>query len=105
RLALARDYGMSLPLATFVGALVIGFFASYIRRYVNEPRFSLTVAASVMMVPGVYTFEMLVYFNKGDILAGLEAGFLAAFVVGAMALGLAVSRFLSERTPTGRPSP
>ncbi|HEY0846596.1 MAG TPA: threonine/serine exporter family protein [Noviherbaspirillum sp.] len=104
RLALARDYGLSLPLATFLGALVIGFFASYIRRYVNEPRFALTVAASVMMVPGVYTFEMLVYFNKGDILAGLEAGFLAAFVVGAMALGLAVSRFLSERAPTGRPS-
>jgi len=105
RLALARDYGLSLPFSTFAGALVIGFFASFIRRRINEPRMSLTVAGSVMMVPGVYTFETLVHFSKGDILAGLETGFLTAFVVGAMALGLAVSRFLSEPASFRRPNP
>lgn len=105
RLALARDYGLSLPLSTFAGALVIGFFASLIRRRVNEPRMSLTVAGSVMMIPGVYTFETLVHFSKGEILAGLETGFLTTFVVGAMALGLAVSRFLSEPASFRRPNP
>jgi uncharacterized membrane protein YjjB (DUF3815 family) len=95
RLAL-RDLGLSLPLCTFLGALVIGLFASLMRRWVDESRISLTVAAAVMMVPGVYTFQTLVYLNHGDILAGLRSGVLAGFVVGAMALGLALARFVGE---------
>jgi uncharacterized membrane protein YjjB (DUF3815 family) len=95
RLAL-RDHGLSLPLSTFIGALVIGLFASLMRRWVDESRISLTVAAAVMMVPGVYTFQTLVYLNHGDILAGLRSGVLAGFVVGAMALGLALARFVGE---------
>jgi uncharacterized membrane protein YjjP (DUF1212 family) len=95
RLAL-RDVGLSLPLSTFTGALVIGLCAALIRRWTNEARLSLTVAASVMMVPGVYTFQTLVYLNRGNILAGLQSGVLAGFVVGAMALGLALARFTSR---------
>jgi uncharacterized membrane protein YjjP (DUF1212 family) len=95
RLAL-RDFGLSLPLCTFIGALVIGLCASLMRRRVDESRISLTVAAAVMMVPGVYTFQTLVYLNHGDILAGLKSGVLAGFVVGAMALGLALARFMGE---------
>jgi uncharacterized membrane protein YjjP (DUF1212 family) len=95
RLAL-RDHGLSLPLSTFIGALVIGLCASLIRRWIDESRITLTVAAAVMMVPGVYTFQTLVYLNHGDILAGLRSGVLAGFVVGAMALGLALARFIGE---------
>jgi uncharacterized membrane protein YjjP (DUF1212 family) len=95
RLAL-RDLGLSLPLSTFTGALVIGFCAALIRRWTNESRLSLTVAAAVMMVPGVYTFDTLVHLNHGNILAGLQSGVLAGFVVGAMALGLALGRFICE---------
>jgi uncharacterized membrane protein YjjP (DUF1212 family) len=95
RLAL-RDDGLGLPLATFAGALVIGLGASLLRLWVREARASLTVAPAVMMVPGVYTFETLVYLNRGDILAGLQSGVLAGFVVGAMALGLAISNVIFE---------
>jgi uncharacterized membrane protein YjjB (DUF3815 family) len=55
--------GLGLSLSAFAGALVIGFFAPLIRRQVSEPRISLSVPASVMMVPGVYTFETLVPFS------------------------------------------
>jgi uncharacterized membrane protein YjjP (DUF1212 family) len=95
RLAL-RDDGLGLPLATFAGALVIGLGASLLRLWVREARASLTVAPAVMMVPGVYTFETLVYLNRGEILAGLQSGVLAGFVVGAMALGLAISNVIFE---------
>lgn len=90
------DAGLQLSLATFAGALAIGLAAPLARRWVNEPRISLTVASVVMMVPGVYVFETLVLFDQGEILPALRTGVAAGFVFGAMAIGLAVARFLSE---------
>ena len=49
-----------------------------------------------MMVPGLYAFEALVQFNQGEILAALRWAVLVVFVVGAMALGLAVARLISQ---------
>ena len=49
------------------------------------------------MVPGTYAFETVVLFNQGDVLPALQAATLGGFVVGAMALGLAAARFVSER--------
>lgn len=49
-----------------------------------------------MMVPGVYAFQTLVLFNHGEILSALRAAVLVSFVVGAMAMGLATARFVSE---------
>ncbi|QWT46571.1 threonine/serine exporter family protein [Azospira inquinata] len=92
-----RDGGVSLPLATFLGALVVGLLVSLLLRRLAEPRITLTVPAVIMMVPGVYTFETLVRFNEGSVLAALGTGVQAAFVVVTMGMGLAVSRFLSEK--------
>jgi uncharacterized membrane protein YjjB (DUF3815 family) len=50
-----------------------------------------------MMVPGVYAFETLCYFDRGEILKGLSAGVLVGFVVGSIAFGLAAARFISHR--------
>jgi hypothetical protein len=38
-----------------------------------------------------------VLFDQGDMLAALQAAVLGGLVVGAMALGLAAARFVSER--------
>lgn len=91
-----HDSGLSLPQATFLGAVAIGLSASLVRRRFNEPRISLTVASVVMMVPGSYLFQTLVLFSQGEILSALRTGVSASFVLGAMAIGLAVARFLSE---------
>jgi uncharacterized membrane protein YjjP (DUF1212 family) len=91
-----HDSGLGLPQATFLGAVAVGLSASLVRRWVNEPRISLTVASVVMMVPGAYLFETLVLFSQGEILSALRTGVSASFVLGAMAIGLAVARFLSE---------
>jgi len=88
--------GMQLPLATFVGALIVGLTASVAGRWINEARVALTVPAVVMMVPGVYALESLVYFDRGEILQGLSAGVLVGFVVGSIAFGLAAARFISQ---------
>ena len=49
------------------------------------------------MIPGTYAFQTIVFFNQGDIPDALRAAVLDGFVVGAMALGLAASRFIAER--------
>ena len=44
------------------------------------------------MVPGVYAFQMIVLFNRGQMLARCATG-----VGFAMAMGLAAARFISQR--------
>jgi uncharacterized membrane protein YjjB (DUF3815 family) len=87
---------MPLPGATFFGALVVGLAASLGRRWFREPRIALTVPAVIIMVPGLYAFQTLVLFDEGQILEGLRAGVLVVFVVGAMAMGLAAARFVTQ---------
>ena len=93
---LLHDLGVQLPLATFLGALTVGLTASVAGRWLNEARVALTVPAAVMMVPGLYALETLVYFDRGEILQGLSAGVLVGFVVGSIAFGLAAARFISQ---------
>ncbi len=96
RLAL-HDLGMGLPPATFLGALAVGLLASLVSAWLDEPRIALTVPGIIIMVPGTYAFQTVVLFNQGDVLPALQAATLGSFVVGAMALGLAAARFVSER--------
>jgi uncharacterized membrane protein YjjB (DUF3815 family) len=49
------------------------------------------------MIPGVYAFEMIVLFNRGQMLDALQASASCGFVVGALAMGLAMARFFSAR--------
>ncbi len=93
---LLHDRGVTLPLATFLGALAVGLAASLAGRWIKEARVALTVPAAVMMVPGVYAFETLFYFDRGEILKGVSAGVLVGFVVGSIAFGLAAARFISH---------
>jgi uncharacterized membrane protein YjjB (DUF3815 family) len=93
-----HDLGMALPPATFVGALTVGLLASLVGTLLDEPRIALTVPGIIIMVPGTYAFETVVLFNQGDVLPALQAATLGAFVVGAMAVGLAAARFISDRS-------
>lgn len=96
RLAL-HDLGMDLPPATFLGALAVGLLASVARAWLRDPRIALTVPGIIIMTPGIYAFRTLVLLNQGDVLAAVEAAAICGFVVGAMALGLAAARFMTER--------
>lgn len=93
---LLHDHGVSMPLATFLGALAVGLTASLAGHWIKEARVALTVPAVVMMVPGLYALETLVYFDRGEILQGLSVGVLVGFVIGSIAFGLAAARFISH---------
>jgi uncharacterized membrane protein YjjP (DUF1212 family) len=92
-----QDAGTMQPVATFLGALLVGLLASLVRVRLHEPRMALTVPGIIIMVPGSYVFQSVVLFSQGDAIGGLQAAVQAAFVVGGMALGLAAARFLGER--------
>ena len=87
----------SLAPATLFGALAVGLLGSVIRPRLHEPRMALTVPGIIIMIPGTYAFQTIVFFNQGNIPDALHAAVLNGFVVGAMALGLAASRFIAER--------
>jgi uncharacterized membrane protein YjjP (DUF1212 family) len=96
-----HDAGMMLAPATFFGALMVGLLAAYVDGRLDVPRIAITVPGIIIMVPGVYAFEMIVFFNRGEMLAALQAAALCGFATGALGIGLAAARFFSpgERHP------
>jgi uncharacterized membrane protein YjjB (DUF3815 family) len=91
------DLGMMLAPAAFFAALLIGLVALVADRRFNVPPLVMTVSPIVIMMPGLYAFEMIVLFNHGKMLDALQASAACFFVIGALAMGLAVSRFFSPR--------
>jgi uncharacterized membrane protein YjjP (DUF1212 family) len=89
------DVGMTLAPAAFIAALAIGLVAVLADRLYGAPRTAMTVAPVVIMMPGVYAFEMIVLFNRGQMVEALQASASCGFVVGALAMGLATARFFS----------
>ena len=91
------DMGMMLAPAAFFAALVVGLVAIVADRRFNVPRMATTVAPIVIMMPGVYAFEMIVLFNHGRMIEALQASASCGFIVGALAMGLSTARFFSRR--------
>jgi len=65
----------------------------------------MAVAPIVIMMPGVYAFEMIVLFNRGQMVEALQASASCGFVIGALAMGLATARFFSGLNFKQRPAP
>ncbi len=96
RLALV-DAGMMLAPAALLGALMIGVLALILNRQVNITPLATTVAPIVIMIPGLYAFQMVALFHQGRALEALQSAALLGFVVGALAIGLATARLLVPR--------
>jgi uncharacterized membrane protein YjjP (DUF1212 family) len=91
------DMGMMLAPAAYLAALAIGLVALVADQRFDLPRMTMTVAPIVIMIPGIYAFEMIVLFNRGQMLDALQASASFGFVIGALAMGLATARFFSPR--------
>ena len=92
---------MMLAPATFFGALAVGLVAPPVHRRNSVPRIAITVPGIIVMVPGLYAFEMIVLLNQGQILEALHAAGLCGFVTGAMAMGLAAARYIGRQGNIG----
>ena len=91
------DVGVMLAPAAFLAALAIGLVALLADHRFSVPRMATTVAPTVIMVPGLYAFEMIVLFNHGQMVEALQASASCGFIIGALAMGLATARFFNPR--------
>lgn len=92
-----NDMGMMLAPAAFFAALTIGLVALLVEHHFNVSRMAMIVAPIVIMMPGIYMYEMIVLANHGQMLDALQASAACGFVIGALAMGLATARFFSPR--------
>jgi len=91
------DAGMTLAPAAFFGALVVGLATVMADRRFDVPRIAMAVPPIVIMVPGLYAYATIVFFNQGRMLDAVQAAASCGFVIGALAMGLAVVRFFIRR--------
>jgi uncharacterized membrane protein YjjP (DUF1212 family) len=91
-----NDMGMMPAPAAFLAALAIGLVAVLADRRLDVPRMAMTVAPIVIMMPGLQAFEMIVLFNRGQMLEALQATAACGFIVGALAMGLATARIFTR---------
>lgn len=96
RLAMA-DAGATPPIAAAVAALAVGLGAALFGGRLRAARVTLTVPAVLIMVPGAAAYRSITGVIGGDTLAAIQNGFTAVFVVIALAIGLTVSRVLTEQ--------
>ncbi|MGB6794182.1 MAG: threonine/serine exporter family protein, partial [Pseudolabrys sp.] len=68
-----NDVGVMLAPAAFFAALAIGLVAVIVEQRFNVPRMAMAVAPIVIMMPGIYAYEMIVLFNRGPMLDALQA--------------------------------
>jgi uncharacterized membrane protein YjjP (DUF1212 family) len=95
RLAL-HDAGLMLAPAAFLAALTIGVVALLVDRCFGMPPIGMAVPTIIIMIPGVYAFEMIVLFNRSQVLEALQASASCGFVIGALAMGLASARLFGR---------
>jgi uncharacterized membrane protein YjjB (DUF3815 family) len=68
----SRCAGMALAPATFFDADAIGLVALLLGHRLNVPSIATTAPSIIIMVPGVYAFETIVFLNCGQMLAALQ---------------------------------
>ena len=88
---------MMLAPAAFFAALAIGLVALIAELRFAVPRVALIVPPVLIMVPGIYAFEAIVYLNRGSMLDALQAFAICSFAIGALAMGLATARLFSSQ--------
>lgn len=91
------DAGMMPAVAAAVAAIAVGFGAFFVSDRMRAARVTLTVPAVLIMVPGAAAYRSIAGVIDGDTLAAIQNGVQAVFVVVALAIGLTVSRVLTER--------
>ncbi len=94
------DAGMQAHLAAFLGALVVGLLGAVLTGPTRLPRITLTVPASVIMVPGPLIYRTVYYLNSGDIDSALGTAATASLIIVAIGAGLVVARMLTDRAWT-----
>jgi uncharacterized membrane protein YjjB (DUF3815 family) len=97
RLYAIHELGFAPQAAAAAAALVVGLLGRAIATSLRAPRLTISVPAVVIMVPGVTAMRAVFEFNAGHSAQALGLTVNAALVVGALSIGLAAARMLTDR--------
>ena len=88
--------GLQPQFAAFIGALVVGLLGALLTKRISIPRITITVPASVVMIPGTAIYRTVYYLNSGDIDSGVGTAASASLSIIAIGAGLVVARMLTD---------
>ena len=90
------EAGLQPQFAAFIGALVVGLLGALLTKCISIPRITITVPASVVMIPGTAIYRTVYYLNSGDIDSGVGTAASASLSILAIGAGLVVARMLTD---------
>ncbi|MFC0877901.1 threonine/serine exporter family protein [Saccharicrinis sp. FJH2] len=105
---LLLKFGINITIASFGGAVTVGFVSSYAAHYKHAPPMVFAIPAVIPMVPGVFTYRMMLGLMQltEDVGAGdynrimaetVNNGLKASFILLALALGVGLPILLSRK--------
>lgn len=86
--ALLVQAGVSVDLATLLGAAAVAVFGTWGARRYRVPALLFNVTGFIPFLPGVLAYETVLQLLNGDYLGGLGSGVQAAIRAGAIAGGI-----------------
>ena len=91
------DAGVQPQYAAYTGGVVVGLLGAVITARTTLPRITMTVPASVIMIPGTATYRAVHFLNSGDIDQALSNAATAGLIIVWISAGLVTARILTDR--------
>lgn len=98
RLEIIDIFGCPPAIAAFLGAMIAGILASFLKKRLGYPRISLTVPSIVIMVPGLYIYRAV--YNLGIMSLTVSASWFASamLIILALPMGLIFARIIMDKS-------
>jgi len=97
--------GLSLDVATLVGAVVVGLLAEWGARRYRVPALVFTLSGFIPFIPGVLAYQTVLQFLDGNYVDGLASGVQAVVRAGAIAGGIGtVTAVVRLRAQSAQPA-
>ena len=91
------DAGVQPQYAAYTGGVVVGLLGAVITARTTLPRITMTVPASVIMIPGTAMYRAVHFLNSGDIDPALSNAATAGMIIVWISAGLVTARILTDR--------
>ena len=91
------DAGVQPQYGAYTGGVVVGLLGAVITAQTTLPRITMTVPASVIMIPGTAMYRAVHFLNSGDIDQALSNAATAGLIIVWISAGLVTARILTDR--------
>jgi uncharacterized membrane protein YjjB (DUF3815 family) len=90
------DRGWVIQAATVVACVAVGVLAAFASKWWKYPHITLSVPATLIMIPGARVYKTMVSLNGGVSQDAVVTGLDASLVLLAIAVGLVIAKLLTD---------